>query len=98
MATALRAQRTERWGKELLDPKAAGVAALRLEGLGLTAIEALKAGLASPNAQVRFWSAEALAYLDDASGVDSFSIPLWLWSRAAPHRRAHTADLRPGAS
>jgi hypothetical protein len=32
----LRAQRTERWGKELLDPKTAGVAALRLEGLGLT--------------------------------------------------------------
>ncbi len=66
----LRARRTERWGKELLDPKTSGVAALRLEGLGLTAIEALKAGLASPNAQVRFWAAEALAYLDDASGVD----------------------------
>ena len=66
----LRAQRTERWGKELLDPKTAGVAALRLEGLGLTAIEALKAGLASPNAQVRFLAAEALAYLDDPSGVD----------------------------
>ena len=30
----LRAQRTERWGKELLDPKTAGVAALRLEGPG----------------------------------------------------------------
>ena len=69
-APELRAQRTERWGKELLDPKTAGVAALRLEGLGLTATETLKAGLASPNAQVRFWAAEALAYLDDASGVD----------------------------
>ena len=66
----IRARRTERWGKELLDPKTAGVAALRLEGLGLTSIEALKAGLASPNAQVRFWAAEALAYLDDPSGVD----------------------------
>ena len=75
----LRAQRTERWGKELLDPKTSGVAALRLEGLGLTAIEALKAGLASPNAQVRFWAAEALAYLDDASGVD-------VLGEAAAHR------------
>jgi hypothetical protein len=66
----LRAQRQEAWGKELLDPKTAGVAALRLEGLGVTAIEALKQGLESPNAQVRFLSAEALAYLDDASGVE----------------------------
>ena len=33
-------------------------------------IETLKTGLASPNAQVRFFAAEALAYLNDASGVD----------------------------
>src|SRR3954451_4380185 len=66
----LRAQRQEAWGRELLDPKTAGVAALKLEGLGGTAVETLKSGLNSPNAQVRFLAAEALAYLDDASGVD----------------------------
>ena len=67
---ALRAERLAAWGQELLDPKTAGVAALKLEGLGITAVETLKKGLESPNAQVRFFAAEALAYLDDASGVD----------------------------
>jgi flagellar basal body P-ring protein FlgI len=66
----LQAQRTEKWGKELLDPKKSGVAALKLEGMGPNAVEVLKKGLASDNAQVRFFSAEALAYLDDPSGVD----------------------------
>jgi flagellar basal body P-ring protein FlgI len=65
----LRAQRQARWGKELLDPKMAGVAALKLEGIGRNAIDTLKPGLASPNAQVRFFAAEALAYLNDTSGV-----------------------------
>ena len=58
------------WGEELLDPTKAGIAALRLEGLGVTAIETLKKGLASPNEQVKFFAAEALAYLNDASGAD----------------------------
>ena len=34
---ALRAQRMAAWGKELLDPNTSGVAALRLEGLGVSA-------------------------------------------------------------
>jgi hypothetical protein len=67
---ALREQRKAEWGRELLDPKTAGVAALRLEGMGVTAIDTLKTGLASPNAQVRFLAAEALAYLGDASGTE----------------------------
>lgn len=66
----LRASRMEDWGRELLDPKTAGVAALRLEGQGATAVETLKKGLSSPNPQVRFFAAEALGYLNDASGVD----------------------------
>ena len=45
----LRARRIAAWSKELLDPKTAGVAAMKLEGLGTTAIESLKAGLKSPN-------------------------------------------------
>ncbi len=66
----LRARRMAAWSKELLDPKTAGVAALKLEGLGTGAVEALKEGLKSPNSQVQFFSAEALAYLNDTSGVE----------------------------
>ena len=66
----LRARRQAAWSKELLDPKTAGVAALKLEGLGATTVDALKEGLKSPHAQVKFFSAEALAYLNDTAGVD----------------------------
>jgi hypothetical protein len=66
----LRTRRLASWSQELLDPQKTGLAALKLEGLGTGAVEALQAGLKSPNAQVRFFSAEALAYLNDVSGVD----------------------------
>ena len=45
---ALRAERQAAWGQELLDPKTAGVAALKLEGLGVTAVETLKRGWTAP--------------------------------------------------
>jgi flagellar basal body P-ring protein FlgI len=67
----LRTRRIAAWSKDLLDPKAAGVAAMKLEGLGPEGIGPLKEGLKSPNAQVRFFCAEALAYLNDTSGVQS---------------------------
>lgn len=67
---AVREARAAAWGRELLDPAKAGISALRLEGLGVTAIDTLKAGLASPNDQVKFFSAEALAYLNDSSGTE----------------------------
>ncbi len=69
----LRAQRLETWGKELLDSKKSGVAALKLEGMGPSAVPTLKNGLTSPDAQVKFFSAEALAYLGDSSGADVLS-------------------------
>jgi flagellar basal body P-ring protein FlgI len=81
----LRAMRQERWGKELLDPRTAGIAALKLEGIGRNAIGILQKGLSSPDADVRFFAAEALAYLGDESGVD-------VLARAAieqPKFRAH---------
>src|SRR5262249_23241749 len=65
-----RVERMALWGKQLLDPATAGVAALRLEGLGVSAAEVLKAGLAHPNPQVRFLAAEALAYLNDAVATE----------------------------
>ena len=66
----LRVQRTAAWGQELLDPRTGGVAALKLEGLGLSAAEALQGGLQSDHAQVRFFAAEALAYLDEPAGAE----------------------------
>jgi len=66
----LRASRMASWGRDLLDPSKAGIAALRLEGLGPNAVDVLKNGLGSPNAQVRFFAAEALAYLNDPSGAN----------------------------
>jgi hypothetical protein len=70
-APELRARRIAAWSKELLDPKTAGVAAMKLEGLGTTAVESLQAGVKNTNPQVRFFSAEALAYLNDVAGVEA---------------------------
>lgn len=66
-------QRLADWGKELLDPKTSGAAAIKLESLGKNAADTLKKGLESPSPQVRFFSAEALAYLDDPTGVDELA-------------------------
>ncbi len=65
----LRARRMETWGKELLVTKAAGKAALKLEGIGTNAIPTLKTGLASPDPLVRFFAAESLAYLGSVDGA-----------------------------
>jgi hypothetical protein len=70
---ALRANRMTLWSKELLEPKTSGLAALKLEGLGPSAAENLQAALKSPNAHVRFFAAEALAYLDDPAGAESLA-------------------------
>jgi flagellar basal body P-ring protein FlgI len=67
----LRTRRAATWTQELLDPKTAGIAAMKLEGLGPAGIEPLQSGLKSSNAQVRFFAAEALAYLNDISGVEA---------------------------
>ena len=67
----LRIRRTAAWIKELADPTTAGVAAMKLEGLGPAGIEPLKTELKNPNAQIRFFCAESLAYLNDTSGVEA---------------------------
>jgi len=66
----LRTRRIATWSKDLLDPQTAGLTALKLEGVGKESVESLQAALKSPNPQVRFFCAEALAYLDDIHGVD----------------------------
>jgi len=70
---ALRASRMSTWARELLDPKTSGVAALKLEGLGPSASESLQIALQSANPNVRFFAAEALAYLDDPAGAETLA-------------------------
>ena len=67
----LRVRRMAAWGKDLLDPASSGIAAMRLEGLGALAVPSLKEGLKSSHPQVRYFSAESLAYLNDTAGVDA---------------------------
>jgi len=59
--------------RQLLDSITSSAAALRLEALGDDGVETLKTGLTSSNAEVRFYSAEALAYLDDPAAAETLS-------------------------
>jgi hypothetical protein len=57
--------------QQLTDPLTAANAALRLEAIGSDeAREILKKGLAENDAEVKFYAAEALAYLDDTAAVE----------------------------
>lgn len=55
--------------KKLQERATAREAALQLEAIGREGVAALKTGLKSPQIEVRFYAAEALAYLDHAEGV-----------------------------
>lgn len=63
-------RRIEKLRKQLLVPQTASKAALELEALGKESLPILKEGLESPYTEVQFYSADALAYLDDSSGVE----------------------------
>lgn len=71
--------------KQLLDPVTAATAAVRLEAIGKLGIPVLHAGLKSTDTEVRFYSAEALAYLDEAPAAK----PLAEIARSEPAFRAH---------
>ncbi len=87
---ALRVQRMAVWSRDLLDPSKAGIAALQLEGLGGDAVEALKPGLESPNAEIRYFAAEALAYLSDPTGAEVLTEAI----RTTPKFRAYGLAAR----
>jgi flagellar basal body P-ring protein FlgI len=59
-----RTDRVQLLEKKLLEPTSCALASLQLEAIGNEAIGALKQGLRSSDPEVRFYSAEALAYLD----------------------------------
>ena len=67
---AERPARIESLRRQLLDPLTSPKAALQLEAIGKDGVEALKAGLTSDSLEVRFYSAESLAYLDEAAGCE----------------------------
>ncbi|MCA9186201.1 MAG: flagellar basal body P-ring protein FlgI [Pirellulaceae bacterium] len=64
-----RVQRLEELGSELMDPATTRRAALQLEALGTESTTVLERGLVSTNNEVRFYAAEALAYLDHGSAA-----------------------------
>ena len=64
-----KAERIELLTKKLLEPTTAASAAVQLEAIGKDAVEALKRGIGSSDPEVKFYSAEALAYLDDADAA-----------------------------
>jgi flagellar basal body P-ring protein FlgI len=70
--------------RNLLDPITSASAALKLEAVGKPAIPVLKKGLESPNVEVRFYAAEALAYLDERAAA----APLGEIARDQPAFRA----------
>lgn len=70
--------------RQLLDPITASSASIRLEALGNKGTPILLKGLESPEAEVRFYSAEALAYLDESAAAE----PLGVLARDVPAFRA----------
>jgi flagellar basal body P-ring protein FlgI len=59
-----RTERLQLLEKKLLEPTSCALASLQLEAIGNEAIGTLKQGLRSSDPEVRFYAAEALAYLD----------------------------------
>lgn len=71
--------------RQLLDPITAASAAIKLEAIGREGIPALKKGLVADDPEVRFYSAEALAYLDQPEAAK----PLADAARDEPAFRAY---------
>ena len=67
----LRTRRAAAWSKELLDPTTAGVAAMKLEGLGAATSKLSKRASRAPIRRSASSAAESLAYLNDTAGVDT---------------------------
>lgn len=74
-SVALRENETERMerlgvlDRQLLDPIGSERAALQLEAIGRHGADTLRHGIKSPDPEVSFFSAEALAYLDESDAA-----------------------------
>lgn len=65
-----RRMRLEKLSKRILNPDTTASAALQLEAAGRDGIPFLEAALESPDKECRFHAAQALAYLEESSGVE----------------------------
>lgn len=68
-----RRDRMERLQEDLVDPDRAAKAAIQYEAIGTESILFLKKALNNPSAEVRFYAAEALAYLGDDTGAEELA-------------------------
>jgi hypothetical protein len=66
-------QRLDLLERQLADPVTSAQAALRLEAIGKDGIRVLKTGLDSKDPEVKFYAAEALAYLDEPCCVPTLA-------------------------
>ncbi len=64
-------QRLSELAEKLSDPATASDAAMQLEGIGDSAVPTLIAGVQSKNPELRFYSAQALAYLDQSEAIEA---------------------------
>lgn len=83
-----RVHRLEQLERKLLEPNTAPAAALQLEAIGKEAVRVLQKGLSSGDPEVRFYAAESLAYLDDATAADELArtardLPAFRWHAIA---------------
>jgi hypothetical protein len=67
-------ERLERLRMQLSDPTAAAVAAVQLEAIGDAAVNVLEDGLGSGSPEIRFYAAEALAYLDEPAAAEELML------------------------
>ncbi|MBL7043121.1 MAG: flagellar basal body P-ring protein FlgI [Pirellulaceae bacterium] len=100
-----RVQRMELLERKLLEPTTSAAAALQLEAIGKEAVAKLERGLVSEDPEVRFYAAEALAYLDGADAAEPLAEaaknePAFRWHAIAalavldhPNARDALADL-----
>jgi hypothetical protein len=64
-----RAVRMQQLEAKLMEPTSAYSASLQLEAIGKDAVEVLRKGLQASDAEIRFYAAESLAYLDDEQAI-----------------------------
>ena len=69
-----RGERLRTLERMLHEPTSAGIAAIRLEAIGDSAVPILKSGLKSPNREVNFYAAEALAHVDNAEAAPALAL------------------------
>ena len=69
-STADRLVRMEKLESDLSKPNEAGITSVRLEALGQDGIPILKRALLQDDLEIKFYAAQALAYLGEADGID----------------------------